>query len=137
MPVHKRPHFERFTCSRIVARAEALDALQPADGAFVMRFASDEILVSPPLSDGEIAQLLAGDPHAIVIADSAFSGVWLDEEQALALLERLAEWEMPSARPAFAQGAVAGIACKLWFAQGRVLFLVQSPYAEEMEARLS
>ena len=39
--------------------------------------------------------------------------------------------------PAFAQGAVAGIATKLWLTEGRVLFIVLTPYAYEMEARLS
>jgi hypothetical protein len=52
-------------------------------------------------------------------------------------LTRECEWELPRDRPAFAQGAVAGLAMKLWFEHGRVLFVVPAPFAHELEERLN
>jgi hypothetical protein len=43
---------------------------------------------------------------------------------------------LPTARPAFAQGAVANIPLKLWFEHDRVLFIVQSPFAADFEERM-
>jgi len=42
---------------------------------------------------------------------------------ALDFLERSCEWELPRARPAFAQGMVAGLPLKLWFEPERVLLI--------------
>ena len=128
---------DRFLGSRIVATPEAIDALAGSlDSASIrMRFAPDEIYITPPLADDSAVREV--DEHAIVIAEGAFSGVWIDEAAALDMLERLADWEMPKARPAFVQGAVAGVATKLYFANGKVLFAVASPYAAELEERLS
>lgn len=100
-----------------------------------MRFAPDEVYLTPPLPSENI--VLEQDKHAIVIAEGSFSGVWIDQDRALDLLQRLCEWELPTERPAFAQGAVAGIPTKLWFTEDQVLFVVQSPYAAEMEERLA
>ena len=44
---------------------------------------------------------------------------------------------MPSARPALAQGAIAGIAAKVWVEAERVLILVPAPFVAEFEERLS
>lgn len=133
--------FVRLAGTRIVAAADAIDraairSVPTSDGAITLRFAPDELFVSPAVTAAEESAILAVDPHAILLNEGAFSGAWVDEEQALALLARLAEWPMPTERPAFAQGAVAGIATKLWFEKGRVLFVVQTPYAHELEERL-
>ena len=40
------------------------------------------------------------------------------------------------ARPAFAQGAVAHVATKLWFEENRVLIVVPSPMAPDFEEHL-
>ncbi|MEM7344077.1 MAG: hypothetical protein AAF485_07530 [Chloroflexota bacterium] len=100
-----------------------------------MRFAPDEIYVTPPLLG--TTSVTAADPHAIIISEGAFSGAWLSEDHALDLLEMHAEWEMPTERPAFDQGMVAGVAAKLYFKEGKVLFVAPSPYAHELEERLS
>lgn len=126
--------FERLAGTRIVAAPAALDELDLPREAVALRFAADELFVTPPLVD--LSTLLAADAHAIAIDDAAFSGAWIQERVALDLLERHCQWPIPTARPAFAQGAVAGIATKLWLDEGRVLFVVPTPFAHEMEERL-
>lgn len=137
---HNSPiHFNRLAGVRVAATATALDAYQPETGMIALRFAPDELFLTPAPDDPEgiITPIISHDDHAIIIDDSSFSGAWVDAKQALDLLQRYCEWALPSARPAFAQGAVAGIATKLWFADEQVLFLVQTPYAQEMEERLA
>lgn len=129
-------HFERIIGTRVVGLPDAVDTVNASADGLALRFAQDELFVTAGLSEGARADLLSKDPHAIVIDEGAFSGAWIDEDKALDLLERLAEWPMPSERPAFAQGAVAGLPVKLWFEDGRVLFVVQTPYAHELEERL-
>jgi hypothetical protein len=116
--------------THIVATPAALDAAQwPAD-ALVLRVAADEALVLPPLAEVNLA-----DPHAIIVPDSGYAGAWMAADEALAFLERTCEWELPNQRPAFAQGAVAGIATKLWLEQARVLFVVPAPFIEDFQER--
>ncbi|MDJ0754625.1 MAG: hypothetical protein QNJ45_13960 [Ardenticatenaceae bacterium] len=129
------PALKRLKGTRIASTPAALDAISWPDEAIVMRFAPDEVYLTPPLPSKNI--VLEQDEHAIVIAEGSFSGVWIDRERALDLLQRLCEWELPSERPVFAQGAVAGIPTKLWFTEDQILFVVQSPYAAEMEERLA
>lgn len=128
------PEIKRLPGTRIAATPAALNAVEWPDEARVMRFAPDELFVTPPLDSPEL--VTQHDEYAIILHDAAFSGVWLDETVALKLLERLCEWELPQERPAFAQGAVAGIPTKLWFEGEQVLVIVSSPYAAEMEERL-
>lgn len=135
MHAHKQPTFARLMGTRIAATPAALDVSAWPDESIALRFAADELYITPPLADPDV--VLAHDEHAIVIAEGAFSGAWVEEAQALDILARLCEWEIPAARPAFAQGAVSGIATKLWLTTGRVLFIVPTPYAHEMEARLA
>ena len=133
-----RIHFARLPGVRIAATATALDAYQPEPEMVALRVAPDELYLTPPPDDPEliITPIVSHDEHAILIDDSSFSGTWVDEASALDLLQRYCEWELPAARPAYAQGAVAGIPTKLWFSEGQILFVVQTPYAQEMEERL-
>lgn len=124
---------KRLPATRIVATPAALDAADWPAGALVLRFAADEVWVSA----AETAVALAArvpDAHALVEPDGSFAGAWLAAETAAAFLARACEWEPPAARPAFAQGMVAGLAVKLWFEAERVLILVPAPYAAELEA---
>jgi hypothetical protein len=43
---------------------------------------------------------------------------------------------VPNGRPAFAQGAVAGIPTKLWLEDDQVLFIVPAPYAADFAERM-
>lgn len=122
--------FSRLLATRIVAKPNALDNVAVADDVIVMRTAADELLIFPP------QDIETSDLHAIIIEDGSFSGGWFEMEEALNFLLHNAEWELPTTRPAFAQGNVAGIATKLHFEEDRVLIVVPAPYAWEMEDRM-
>ena len=124
------PVFERVHTTRIVATPAALDAARWPAGHIALRTAADEVLITPPLAEPKVA-----DEHAIVLADSSFCGGWIAAALALTVLERECEWELPRARPAFAQGMVAGLPLKLWFESERVLVLVAGPFAHELAER--
>lgn len=126
------PELSRLFFTRIVALPEALiTAVWPTESQ-TLRIASDELLIFPPLDN-----ITLTDPSAIILTDGSFAGVWLDEAEALPLLSQHCEWEIPSERPAFAQGAVAGVATKLWFENGRVLLIVPASMAAEFRERFS
>ena len=122
----------RIQGTRIVATAAALDAAMFPAGALVLRLALDEVFVTMQVLPDAVS-----DPHAIVEPDSGFVGAWVSAPDALAILARHCEWEPPQQRPAFAQGAVAGLAVKLWFEADRVLFMVPAPYATDLERLLA
>ncbi len=128
------PVLKRIAATRIVAKAAALDAADIPQNSLALRFAADELFVTPPLHDETI--ILAHDPHAIVIADGGFAGTWLETAAAAEFLQQHCEWEVPNGRPAFAQGAVAGIPTKLWLEAERVLFIVPAPYAADFAERM-
>jgi hypothetical protein len=119
---------KRLAATRIVATPESLDEVTWPDEALVLRFAPDEVLVIPPMGSVPIS-----DPHAIIIADGGFTGVWVDAAEVLAFLGRVSEWEMPEERPSEAQGSVAGVATKIWLDTDKFLFVVQAPYVKEFE----
>jgi glycine cleavage system aminomethyltransferase T len=122
--------FEVMEATRIVARPEALDEVARRPGV-VLRIAADELVALEPIAADSVA-----DPHAILARESGFSGLWLSEAEAAELLARACAWEPPAARPATAQGALADIAVKLHFSGERVLLLVPTPYAADLEERL-
>lgn len=122
----------RIQGTRIVATPVALDAAHWPSDAVVLRLAADEAFVTTAISMAEI-----DDPHAIVAPDGGFIGGWLPMADALDFLERTCEWEAPHARPAFAQGMVAGLPVKLWFETERVLFVVAAPYANDLAERMA
>ena len=126
------PVFERVHTTRIVATPAALDAARWPAGHVALRTAADEVLITPPLASPQVA-----DEHAIVLADGSFFGGWIAPASALAVLERECEWEVPHARPAFAQGMVAGLPVKLWFESERVLVLVAEPLAHDLAERFA
>lgn len=128
------PVLEPMIATRIVATPAALDAVAWPAVAVVLRVAPDEVIV---LADVGQDLILPYDLHAIVVAETGLASVWLATAEALDFLERACEWELPRQRPAFAQGAVAGLPLKLWFETGRVLFIVPAPFAADLEERLA
>ncbi|NJM41383.1 MAG: hypothetical protein HC853_11775 [Anaerolineae bacterium] len=122
------PALSRIQGTRIASTPAALDAATWPQGALVFRLAPDEAFVVAVVSPDAIA-----DPHAIVEPDAGVVGVWLSAEEAADVLAHHCEWEAPQHRPAFAQGAVGGLATKLWFEDDRVLFAVPAPYASDLE----
>lgn len=128
------PALNRIAATRVVAKPEALDSADIPQSSLALRFAADELFVTPPLQDESV--ILAHDPHAIVISEGGFAGIWLDNNEAADFLQRNCTWELPNGRPAFAQGAVAGIPAKLWLEDEQVLFIVPAPYAHDFAARM-
>ncbi len=130
----------RIHGTRIVASPKALDSAQWPDGAIALRTSPDEVLVIAPSPTLRASPLrgegVRNDPHALIVPDAGFAGVWLPMAHALDFLSRECEWEIPTQRPAFVQGAVAGLAMKLWFEQDRVLLVVPAPFAHELEERI-
>ena len=122
---------ERLSATRVASTPAALDAAAWPSDAIVLRTAPDEAIVL-----AAIAPALIADAHAIVEAETALFGVWILADAALALLERECDWELPTHRPAFAQGAVAGLPMRLWFERDRVLFGVSAPFATDFAERL-
>ncbi|MBA3357269.1 MAG: hypothetical protein H0U18_15285 [Pyrinomonadaceae bacterium] len=126
------PELKLFHGTRIVATPAALDtAVWPQD-ALALRLAPDEVFVTPAITAD-----IVDDQHAIVAPDAGFAGAWIVPDEALEFLQRSCEWELPLERPAFAQGAVAGLPVKLWLEDDRVLFLVPAPYATDLEERMA
>jgi hypothetical protein len=109
---------ERLTVTRVVTTPEALDAATMPTGVIVLRTAPDEALV---LGTGDF---VVDDPHAIVVADAGWSGVWLDSADAGEFLSHHCAWPRPATRPAFAQGMVAHMPVKLWLEEHRTLFVI-------------
>jgi hypothetical protein len=123
------PELEAVSASRIAAKAAALDTARWPAGSLALRIAPDEVL----LIGGGRPQV--DDPHAMVVADGGWCGVWLPAEQAYPFLRGAAAWPMPDDRPAFAQGMVAGLPVKLWLEDDRVLFIVPAAFATDFEER--
>lgn len=118
----------RILGTRIASTPTALDAATWPQDALVFRLAADEVFIAASVAADKIA-----DPHAIVEPDAGFVGVWLSAAEADNFLAHHCEWELPQHRPAFAQGAVGGLAMKIWFEADRVLFAVPAPYASDLE----
>lgn len=125
------PELKRLQTTRIVAQPDALKTAVFNPSHHILRVANDEVVITPPLDD-----VTVDDPHAIIISDGSFAGVWLTEAEGLAILEHSCEWEPPTERPAFAQGAVAGIATKILFEDGKLFFVIPAVMMAEFEERV-
>ncbi|MDA0245639.1 MAG: hypothetical protein OT477_19675 [Chloroflexi bacterium] len=122
---------ERFSGTRIVAKPAALDAAVWPSDSFALRLAADEVWVSAVVAPATVA-----DPYAIVVPDEGWMGVWLGAAEAAEFLAHHCPWPLPSERPAFAQGQIAGLPLKLWLETERTLMLVAAPLAAELAERL-
>ena len=126
--------FETVRAQRIVADSTSLDGLHPPVGGVALRLAPDEVLliIDEERFDGNVA-----DPGAIVVDESGLGGVLLDREGFAHVIAPHVDWAIPTARPALAQGLVAGVPCKLWFDEDDdVLVLCSTSHVHELEARL-
>ena len=122
------PALDRLRGVRVVADPASLDrATWHGDEVTVLRFAPDDAFgVAATAVDID-------DEHAIVEDEVGFVGAWL----APADVEPHIEWSMPTARPALAQGSIAGVPAKLWLpADGDALLLTAAAYADELSRRL-
>jgi len=119
---------DRLRGLRVVGAPDAIDrATWVGEDVTVLRFAPDDAF-------GLGARgVEIDDEHAIVEAEVGFVGTWL----APAEIERHTEWQLPTERPAFAQGSIAGVPSKVWLPDdGEALLITAAAYAEEMAGRL-
>jgi hypothetical protein len=122
------PELDRLRGIRVVADPASLDrATWHGDDVTVLRFAPDDAF-------GVGAQAIeVDDEHAIVEDEAGFVGAWLDPDD----IEPHTEWPFPTARPALAQGSIAGVPAKLWLPEdGDALLVTAAAYANELATRL-
>ncbi len=130
----------QMDATRIAASPAALDrfeATAPWHGhAVTLRTAADELMLTAPPTT--LASTFASnlDPHAVVERETGFRVAWLEREDTERLLERACDWEPPGARPALAQGEVAGVPVKLRLQADGALLLVPVPFATAFERRM-
>jgi hypothetical protein len=120
---------------RVVAEPASLDRAHwtswaGIDRTIVLRTAPDEAFAI------DAASVVVDDPFAIVEPESSFSGRWLTAAELAASVLPHLEWELPSIRPALAQGLIAGVPAKLWLAEDGALLVTATAYAHELEERL-
>jgi hypothetical protein len=120
---------ERLPALRVVGAPEALDEVTAPDGQPVLRVALDELLVI-----GAASVEVTGE-H-LVVDEAGFVGWWLTPDEVTTHLLPHVDWPLPTARPALAQGLIAGVPAKLWLAEDRALLLCPAAYAHELMERL-
>jgi hypothetical protein len=118
---------------RVVGDADVLDGMVVAADALVLRLALDDAFVVPQKPDGPLDLDV---PRAIVVEETGFVGCWLTPAQLAEQVIAHVDWVLPEARPALAQGLIAGVPCKLWLEPSRALLLCSAPYAHELAERL-
>ncbi len=117
--------------TRVVARPAAIDALANAHPT-AMRFAPDDLFL-PGLRPDEVT---VDDEHAIVETESGFSAACFSPEQFDELVAPSIEWPLPRHRPAFTQGLVAAVPCKLHFTAEGVTLVTNTAHVADLEARV-
>jgi hypothetical protein len=120
---------EPMPALRMVASPTVLDELAPPEGAAALRLASDDLLIL-----GAASVEVAGE-H-LIVDEAGFVGWWLTPDEVTASVLPHVDWALPTARPALAQGLVAGVPAKLWLTEDRSLLLCAAAYAHELEERL-
>ena len=120
---------EPLRAVRVMAAPEALDALDWPDGV-ALRLAPDDLLLIGSPAAG------MGDESAIVEDEVGFVGWWLTPDELRDHVLPHVDWPLPVARPALAQGLVAGVPAKLWLTDDRSLLLCAAAYAHELMDRL-
>jgi len=123
---------ERLAGWRVVARPDALDALTAAGLGPTLRLAPDDLLLV-----GTSAAPVVDDADAIVVPDAGFVAWDLDGDELDDLLDHHVEWELPTARPAVAQGLVAYVPAKVWLHEdGTARLVCLAAYADELAERV-
>jgi hypothetical protein len=114
---------------RVIASPEVLDGMSAPEGTSALRLASDDLLLI-----GAVSVQVTGDN--LVVDEAGFVGWWLTPDELTNAVVPHVDWPLPAARPALAQGLVAGVPAKLWLTEDRALLLCAAAYAHELEERL-
>jgi hypothetical protein len=120
---------EPLPALRVVAAPEALDDLTLADEHAALRLAPDDMLVVGAASLEVVGEHL-------IVDEAGFVGWWLTPDEVTQAVLPHVDWPLPTARPALAQGLIAGVPAKLWLAEDRALLLCPAAYAHELMERL-
>jgi hypothetical protein len=119
---------------RAIALPSVLDTTPWPNAVMVLRIAADDVFaLGATVADA--ASIATADPHALILDEHGFVGCWLSHAD-LADVATHIEWHLPTSRPAFAQGYVAGVPAKLWLTDDGSLLLCASPYAADLMERL-
>ena len=125
------------------AAAAALDALKVPPGAHACRVAPDELLlIAAPGRLDELLQrarahLAVVEPGALVLDQSDGWTIFsLAGDGGMTALSQLALFPIRQRRPAFVQGAVAGVSAKLLLESGVIHLLVPCAAGDHVAGRL-
>jgi len=120
---------EPLAALRLVAAPEVLDDVTGVDDHPALRLAPDDLLAVGA------ASVQVNGEH-LVVDEAGFVGWWLTPDEVREQVLPHVDWPLPTARPALAQGLVAGVPAKLWLSEDRALLLCAAAYAHELEERL-
>ena len=113
---------------RVVAAPTVLDVLPWPSGAVALRLAPDD-LFALGATDVQVA-------GALVEEEAGLVGWWLTPAELHDHVLEHVDWPLPAARPALAQGLIAGVPARLWLTADRVLLFTAAAYAHELMDRL-
>ena len=119
---------------RVVASPAALDTATWPHNTTVLRLAPDDVFAIGATVEHAVP-IAEVDADAIIVDESGFVGCWLHDADLADVATRI-EWHLPTHRPAFAQGYIAGVPAKLWLTDDQTLLLCASPYAHDLSERL-
>jgi hypothetical protein len=124
---------------RVVAAPDAIDrAVWQDDGPgpdefepLVLRFAPDDAFAIGATG------VDVDDPHAIVEREVGYVALMFPADEFVDAVVPHLEWPAPIERPAFAQGAIAGVPAKLHIdSTGAAIVLVLASYLDDLLSRL-
>ena len=116
---------------RVVASCAALARLE-AVHPHALRFAPDDLFIAGLRPD----EVTVDDEHAIVEAEAGFSAMCFTPSQFAVTVAPHIEWPVPAERPAFTQGLVAAVPCKLRFTTDGVTVITNTVQVRDLEDRL-
>lgn len=132
-------HALRAPGLHVVASPEAIDGATWRDDGpgpdefepLVLRLAPDDAL-AVGATDVEI-----DDPHAIVEREVGYMALMFPADEFVDSVVPHLEWPPPTERPAFAQGAIAGVPAKLYIdSTGAAIVFVLAAYIDDLLSRL-
>jgi hypothetical protein len=132
-------HALRAPGMRVVAAPEAIDRAVWHDAGpgpdefepLILRFAPDDAFAIGATG------VEVDDPHAIVEPEVGYMALMFPADEFVDAVVPHLEWPAPIERPAFEQGAIAGVPAKLYLdSTGAAIVLVLASYLDDLMDRL-